>query len=216
MSIANVNFLFYFYLQSQKQNIDINRQAKFAATPSLALFVNLKNVVCKIGEDAEVLMSLYDPGESKFIRSVTLPCCCLSSPVSVRQMALEPPQILLSRRAVGGQLASLSPAAEPSAVLGPCDGRAWALGQHPPSSFLHARGYVNVEFLSCNVSRTWQLKIEVIVSRVVFIGFYVSRPTSSKHSCLNLAFSNFVCCQCYFWTFGLLLFLQHDWLEGSV
>ncbi|KAG8517474.1 Dedicator of cytokinesis protein 1 [Galemys pyrenaicus] len=53
--------------QSQKQNVDINRQAKFAATPSLALFVNLKNVVCKIGEDAEVLMSLYDPVESKFI-----------------------------------------------------------------------------------------------------------------------------------------------------
>ncbi|KAI5175063.1 Dedicator Of Cytokinesis Protein 1 [Manis pentadactyla] len=53
--------------KSQKQNIDINRQAKFAATPSLALFVNLKNVVCKIGEDAEVLMSLYDPAESKFI-----------------------------------------------------------------------------------------------------------------------------------------------------
>ncbi|XP_075699239.1 dedicator of cytokinesis protein 1 [Rhinoderma darwinii] len=50
----------------QKQS-DINRQAKFAATPSFALFVNLKNVVCKIGEDAEVLMSLYDPSESKFI-----------------------------------------------------------------------------------------------------------------------------------------------------
>ncbi|RLW02251.1 hypothetical protein DV515_00007473 [Chloebia gouldiae] len=30
--------------KSQKQNIDINRQAKFAATPSFALFVNLKNV----------------------------------------------------------------------------------------------------------------------------------------------------------------------------
>uniref|UniRef100_A0A670IDP7 Dedicator of cytokinesis 1 n=1 Tax=Podarcis muralis TaxID=64176 RepID=A0A670IDP7_PODMU len=53
--------------KSQKQNLDISRQAKFAATPSFALFVNLKNVVCKIGEDAEVLMSLYDPLESKFI-----------------------------------------------------------------------------------------------------------------------------------------------------
>uniref|UniRef100_A0A803SWT5 Dedicator of cytokinesis 1 n=1 Tax=Anolis carolinensis TaxID=28377 RepID=A0A803SWT5_ANOCA len=53
--------------KSQKQNLDITRQAKFAATPSFALFVNLKNVVCKIGEDAEVLMSLYDPLESKFI-----------------------------------------------------------------------------------------------------------------------------------------------------
>uniref|UniRef100_A0A8B9VMR2 C2 DOCK-type domain-containing protein n=1 Tax=Anas zonorhyncha TaxID=75864 RepID=A0A8B9VMR2_9AVES len=51
----------------EEKNIDINRQAKFAATPSFALFVNLKNVVCKIGEDAEVLMSLYDPLESKFI-----------------------------------------------------------------------------------------------------------------------------------------------------
>uniref|UniRef100_A0A674D7I5 Dedicator of cytokinesis 1 n=1 Tax=Salmo trutta TaxID=8032 RepID=A0A674D7I5_SALTR len=44
-----------------------NKQAKFAQTPSFALFVTLKNVVCKIGEDAEVLMSLYDPVESKFI-----------------------------------------------------------------------------------------------------------------------------------------------------
>ncbi|XP_029599319.1 dedicator of cytokinesis protein 1-like [Salmo trutta] len=53
--------------QSQKQNVDLSRQAKFAQTPSFALFVTLKNVVCKIGEDAEVLMSLYDPVESKFI-----------------------------------------------------------------------------------------------------------------------------------------------------
>uniref|UniRef100_A0A7N6F7I4 Dedicator of cytokinesis 1 n=1 Tax=Anabas testudineus TaxID=64144 RepID=A0A7N6F7I4_ANATE len=41
--------------------------SKFASTPAFALFVTLKNVVCKIGEDAEVLMSLYDPVESKFI-----------------------------------------------------------------------------------------------------------------------------------------------------
>uniref|UniRef100_A0A8C5FG88 Dedicator of cytokinesis 1 n=1 Tax=Gadus morhua TaxID=8049 RepID=A0A8C5FG88_GADMO len=39
----------------------------FASTPSFALFVTLKNVVCKIGEDAEVLMSLYDPVDSKFV-----------------------------------------------------------------------------------------------------------------------------------------------------
>ena len=48
--------------------MDLSRQAKFASTPSFALFVTLKNVVCKIGEDAEVLMSLYDPVDSKFIR----------------------------------------------------------------------------------------------------------------------------------------------------
>ncbi|KAK5881414.1 hypothetical protein CesoFtcFv8_022215 [Champsocephalus esox] len=54
--------------RSQKQNIDLSRQAKFASTPSFGLFVTLKNVVCKIGEDAEVLMSLYDPLDSKFVR----------------------------------------------------------------------------------------------------------------------------------------------------
>ncbi|TNN73864.1 Dedicator of cytokinesis protein 1 [Liparis tanakae] len=53
--------------RSQKQNIDLSRQAKFASTPAFALFVTLKNVVCKIGEEAEVLMSLYDPVDSKFI-----------------------------------------------------------------------------------------------------------------------------------------------------
>uniref|UniRef100_A0A8D3DHF7 Dedicator of cytokinesis 1 n=1 Tax=Scophthalmus maximus TaxID=52904 RepID=A0A8D3DHF7_SCOMX len=53
--------------EEKKQNIDLSRQAKFASTPSFALFVTLKNVVCKIGEDAEVLMSLYDPVDSKFI-----------------------------------------------------------------------------------------------------------------------------------------------------
>uniref|UniRef100_A0A671N0D1 Dedicator of cytokinesis 1 n=1 Tax=Sinocyclocheilus anshuiensis TaxID=1608454 RepID=A0A671N0D1_9TELE len=53
--------------KSQKQNLDLSRQAKFASTPSFALFITLKNVVCKIGEDAEVLMSLYDPIESKCI-----------------------------------------------------------------------------------------------------------------------------------------------------
>uniref|UniRef100_A0AAZ3QFE9 C2 DOCK-type domain-containing protein n=1 Tax=Oncorhynchus tshawytscha TaxID=74940 RepID=A0AAZ3QFE9_ONCTS len=53
--------------EEKKQNVDLSRQAKFAQTPSFALFVTLKNVVCKIGEDAEVLMSLYDPVESKFI-----------------------------------------------------------------------------------------------------------------------------------------------------
>uniref|UniRef100_A0A8K9UDV2 Dedicator of cytokinesis 1 n=1 Tax=Oncorhynchus mykiss TaxID=8022 RepID=A0A8K9UDV2_ONCMY len=47
----------------QEEKVYIRHQS----TPSFALFVTLKNVVCKIGEDAEVLMSLYDPVESKFI-----------------------------------------------------------------------------------------------------------------------------------------------------
>lgn len=32
--------------------------------------MNLKNFVCNIGEDAELLMSLYDPDQSEFIRWV--------------------------------------------------------------------------------------------------------------------------------------------------
>uniref|UniRef100_A0A452TVJ4 Dedicator of cytokinesis 1 n=1 Tax=Ursus maritimus TaxID=29073 RepID=A0A452TVJ4_URSMA len=54
-------------VEERLQEEKVSSLSKFAATPSLALFVNLKNVVCKIGEDAEVLMSLYDPVESKFI-----------------------------------------------------------------------------------------------------------------------------------------------------
>uniref|UniRef100_A0A8B9J2V9 Dedicator of cytokinesis 1 n=1 Tax=Amazona collaria TaxID=241587 RepID=A0A8B9J2V9_9PSIT len=54
-------------LQEEKVRYTADCGFSFAATPSFALFVNLKNVVCKIGEDAEVLMSLYDPLESKFI-----------------------------------------------------------------------------------------------------------------------------------------------------
>uniref|UniRef100_A0A8C1MJK4 Dedicator of cytokinesis 1 n=1 Tax=Cyprinus carpio TaxID=7962 RepID=A0A8C1MJK4_CYPCA len=55
-------------IQEEKVNhIRLFSSIMFASTPSFALFVTLKNVVCKIGEDAEVLMSLYDPIESKFI-----------------------------------------------------------------------------------------------------------------------------------------------------
>ena len=101
MGVPDASFLLYFPLQSQKQNVDINRQAKFAATPSLALFVNLKNVVCKIGEDAEVLMSLYDPVESKFIRSVMFPSCCLFTLVGVGAPASEPSQSVTPTESLG-------------------------------------------------------------------------------------------------------------------
>uniref|UniRef100_A0A8C2XR76 Dedicator of cytokinesis 1 n=1 Tax=Cyclopterus lumpus TaxID=8103 RepID=A0A8C2XR76_CYCLU len=56
----------------QEEKVKIGRTwfylyKRFASTPAFALFVTLKNVVCKIGEEAEVLMSLYDPVDSKFI-----------------------------------------------------------------------------------------------------------------------------------------------------
>uniref|UniRef100_A0A8C7MU29 Dedicator of cytokinesis 5 n=1 Tax=Oncorhynchus kisutch TaxID=8019 RepID=A0A8C7MU29_ONCKI len=39
----------------------------FSTVHTYSLFVNLKNFVCNIGEDAELLMSLYDPDQSEFI-----------------------------------------------------------------------------------------------------------------------------------------------------
>uniref|UniRef100_A0A8C2TTT8 Dedicator of cytokinesis 5 n=1 Tax=Coturnix japonica TaxID=93934 RepID=A0A8C2TTT8_COTJA len=43
------------------------RQPIFNTTHTYSLYVNFKNFVCNIGEDAELLMSLYDPDLSKFI-----------------------------------------------------------------------------------------------------------------------------------------------------
>uniref|UniRef100_A0A8D2LHM2 Dedicator of cytokinesis 5 n=1 Tax=Varanus komodoensis TaxID=61221 RepID=A0A8D2LHM2_VARKO len=39
----------------------------FNTTHTYSLYVNFKNFVCNVGEDAELLMSLYDPDQSKFI-----------------------------------------------------------------------------------------------------------------------------------------------------
>jgi hypothetical protein len=47
----------------------MRRQSLFSTVHTYSLFVNLKNFVCNIGEDAELLMSLYDPDQSEFIRS---------------------------------------------------------------------------------------------------------------------------------------------------
>lgn len=56
-------------LQTRLQNLDTRRQSLFSTVHTYSLFMNLKNFVCNIGEDAELLMSLYDPDQSEFIRS---------------------------------------------------------------------------------------------------------------------------------------------------
>nr|XP_020668233.1 dedicator of cytokinesis protein 5 [Pogona vitticeps] len=53
--------------KSLQQNVDLRRQSIFNTTHTYSLYVNFKNFVCNIGEDAELLMSLYDPDQSKFI-----------------------------------------------------------------------------------------------------------------------------------------------------
>ncbi|NXT68228.1 DOCK5 protein, partial [Chaetops frenatus] len=53
--------------KSLQQSFDLRGQPIFNSTHTYSLYVNFKNFVCNIGEDAELLMSLYDPDLSKFI-----------------------------------------------------------------------------------------------------------------------------------------------------
>ncbi|XP_058406486.1 dedicator of cytokinesis protein 5 isoform X4 [Diceros bicornis minor] len=49
------------------QNMDLRGQSIFSAVHTYGLYVNFKNFVCNIGEDAELFMALYDPDQSTFI-----------------------------------------------------------------------------------------------------------------------------------------------------
>uniref|UniRef100_A0A8C8IM77 Dedicator of cytokinesis 5 n=1 Tax=Oncorhynchus tshawytscha TaxID=74940 RepID=A0A8C8IM77_ONCTS len=53
--------------KTRKQNLEMRRQSLFSTVHTYSLLMNLKNFVCNIGEDAELLMSLYDPDQSEFI-----------------------------------------------------------------------------------------------------------------------------------------------------
>ncbi|KAJ8285850.1 hypothetical protein GJAV_G00031660 [Gymnothorax javanicus] len=53
--------------KTRLQNLEMRRQSLFSMVHTYSLFMNLKNFVCNIGEDAELLMSLYDPDQSEFI-----------------------------------------------------------------------------------------------------------------------------------------------------
>lgn len=41
---------------------------RLAASPSHSLYLCMRNFVCNIGEEAQLLMALYDPGEQRMIR----------------------------------------------------------------------------------------------------------------------------------------------------
>ncbi|XP_039732072.1 dedicator of cytokinesis protein 5 isoform X2 [Pteropus medius] len=53
--------------KSIMQNLDLRGQSIFSAVHTYGLYVNFKNFVCNIGEDAELFMALYDPDQSTFI-----------------------------------------------------------------------------------------------------------------------------------------------------
>ncbi|XP_012518376.1 PREDICTED: dedicator of cytokinesis protein 5 [Propithecus coquereli] len=54
--------------KSMLQNLDFRGQSIFSTVHTYGLYVNFKNFVCNIGEDAELFMALYDPDQSTFIR----------------------------------------------------------------------------------------------------------------------------------------------------
>ncbi|MBN3282717.1 DOCK2 protein, partial [Polyodon spathula] len=45
----------------------INQTDIFSSSPTHSLYVCVRNFVCKLGEEAELFMSLYDPAEQKII-----------------------------------------------------------------------------------------------------------------------------------------------------
>ncbi|XP_029018297.1 dedicator of cytokinesis protein 5 isoform X1 [Betta splendens] len=49
------------------QNLEMRRQSLISTVHTYSVFMNLRNFVCNVGEDAELLMSLYDPDQSEFI-----------------------------------------------------------------------------------------------------------------------------------------------------
>ncbi|KAM6954210.1 dedicator of cytokinesis protein 5 [Aplochiton taeniatus] len=53
--------------KTRLKNLEMRRQSLFHAVHTYSLLMSLKNFVCNIGEDAELLMSLYDPDQSEFI-----------------------------------------------------------------------------------------------------------------------------------------------------
>uniref|UniRef100_A0AAY4ECP1 Dedicator of cytokinesis 5 n=1 Tax=Denticeps clupeoides TaxID=299321 RepID=A0AAY4ECP1_9TELE len=53
--------------KTRLQNLERRRQSLFNTVHTYSLLMNLKNFVCNIGEDAELLVSIYDPDQSEFI-----------------------------------------------------------------------------------------------------------------------------------------------------
>lgn len=66
-------FLLLSVLQSKDQP-DYGMYSRISSSPTHSLYVFVRNFVCRIGEDAELFMSLYDPNKQMVIRSVCPVC----------------------------------------------------------------------------------------------------------------------------------------------
>lgn len=79
-------------LQSNIQTDHSGISARIQSSPTHSLYVFVRNFVCRIGEDSELFMSLYDPVKQTIIR------CCLSlSPAVSHPSLLYIPQFNLLR-----------------------------------------------------------------------------------------------------------------------
>lgn len=57
-----------FPLQSNIQTDHSGISARIQSSPTHSLYVFVRNFVCRIGEDSELFMSLYDPSKQTIIR----------------------------------------------------------------------------------------------------------------------------------------------------
>ena len=55
-------------LQSNVQADHSAMSARIQSSPTHSLYVFVRNFVCRIGEDSELFMSLYDPNKQTIIR----------------------------------------------------------------------------------------------------------------------------------------------------
>ncbi|NXH17234.1 DOCK2 protein, partial [Bucco capensis] len=53
--------------ETSPQQSTLGRSTRLAASPSHSLYLCVRNFVCNIGEEAQLLMALYDPGEQRII-----------------------------------------------------------------------------------------------------------------------------------------------------
>ena len=62
------SFLLFSLPPQSKDQPDYGMYSRISSSPTHSLYVFVRNFVCRIGEDAELFMSLYDPNKQMVIR----------------------------------------------------------------------------------------------------------------------------------------------------
>jgi hypothetical protein len=61
-------FNFYLFILTKQNTDETKKRRETNLSSTYSIYVNIKNVVCNINDDAQVFISLYDGGEGQFIR----------------------------------------------------------------------------------------------------------------------------------------------------